>query len=93
MWTKFTAAIESKTLPDIAELDAVGPARLANLGRARRRVGRGAAATKESGRSSNGRRGGEVRRQVLRGAPLCDSLVLFYRPDLLAKVGAGAADT
>src|SRR5262245_58737414 len=33
MWTKFTAAIESKTLPDIAELDAVGPARLANLGR------------------------------------------------------------
>jgi multiple sugar transport system substrate-binding protein len=33
MWTKYTAAIESKTLPDIAELDAVGPARLANLGR------------------------------------------------------------
>ena len=33
MWTKFTAAIEAKTLPDIAELDAVGPARLANLGR------------------------------------------------------------
>src|SRR5206468_11356221 len=31
-WTKYTAAIESKTLPDIAELDAVGPARLANLG-------------------------------------------------------------
>src|SRR2546422_6646898 len=33
MWTKYTAAIESRTLPDIAELDAVGPARLANLGR------------------------------------------------------------
>src|SRR5215510_1894755 len=33
MWTKYTAAIESKTLPDVAELDAVGPARLANLGR------------------------------------------------------------
>ena len=31
--TKYTAAIESKTLPDVAELDAVGPARLANLGR------------------------------------------------------------
>src|SRR3984893_18447666 len=28
MWTKYTAAIESKTLPDAAELDAVGPARL-----------------------------------------------------------------
>src|SRR6266567_619006 len=27
MWTKYTAAIESKTLPDVAELDAVGPAR------------------------------------------------------------------
>ncbi len=33
MWTRYTAAIESKTLPDVAELDAVGPARLANLGR------------------------------------------------------------
>ena len=33
MWTKYTAAIESKTLPDVAELDAVGPARLANMGR------------------------------------------------------------
>jgi hypothetical protein len=33
MWTKYTAAIESKTLPDVAELDSVGPARLANLGR------------------------------------------------------------
>src|SRR5439155_22871527 len=33
LWTRVTAAIESKTLPDIAELDAVGPARLANLGR------------------------------------------------------------
>ena len=34
MWTKYTAAIESKTLPDIAELDAVGPARLAGESRA-----------------------------------------------------------
>ena len=28
MWTKYTAAIESRTLPDIAELDAVGPREL-----------------------------------------------------------------
>jgi ABC-type glycerol-3-phosphate transport system substrate-binding protein len=33
MWTKYTAAIESKTLPDVAELDAVGPARLVGLKR------------------------------------------------------------
>jgi ABC-type glycerol-3-phosphate transport system substrate-binding protein len=33
MRTKYTAAIESKALPDIAEVDAVGPARLANLNR------------------------------------------------------------
>jgi len=33
MWTKYTAAIEGKTLPDVAELDAVGPTRLSNLGR------------------------------------------------------------
>src|SRR3989442_12643768 len=32
MWTKFTAAIESKTLPDIAKLDAAGPAPFANIG-------------------------------------------------------------
>src|SRR2546428_7670413 len=47
MWTKFTAAIESKTLPDIAELDAVGPARLANLGRLADVSDVVAAATKE----------------------------------------------
>src|SRR2546428_2470913 len=47
MWTKFTAAIESKTLPDIAELDAVGPARLANLGRLADVPDVAAAATKE----------------------------------------------
>src|SRR5262245_18290989 len=33
MWTKYTAAIESKTLPDVAELDAVGPARLYGIKR------------------------------------------------------------
>src|SRR2546427_10288449 len=49
MWTKFTAAIESKTLPDIAELDAVGPARLANLGRLSDVSDVVAAATKELG--------------------------------------------
>src|SRR3989449_8856427 len=49
MWTKFTAAIESKTLPDIAELDAVGPARLANLGRLADVSDVVAAATKEPG--------------------------------------------
>src|ERR1700730_3957724 len=32
MWTKYTAAIESKTLPDVAELDSTGTARLAKLG-------------------------------------------------------------
>src|SRR5260370_39831776 len=31
MWTKYTAAIEGKTLPDAAELDSVGPARLATM--------------------------------------------------------------
>jgi multiple sugar transport system substrate-binding protein len=94
MWTKFTAAIESKTLPDIAELDAVGPARLANLGRLVDVSDVVAAATKELGSilpNADGavKFGGKYYAVPHYAIPL----VLFYRPDILAKVGAEPPDT
>ncbi|PYN80263.1 MAG: hypothetical protein DMD96_14480 [Candidatus Rokuibacteriota bacterium] len=94
MWTKFTAAIESKTLPDIAELDAVGPARLANLGRLADVSDVVAAATKELGPilpNADGavKFGGKYFAVPHYAIPL----VLFYRSDILAKVGAEPPDT
>jgi multiple sugar transport system substrate-binding protein len=94
MWTKFTAAIESKTLPDIAELDAVGPARLANLGRLADVSDVVAAATKELGSilpNADGavKFGGKYYAVPHYAIPL----VLFYRPDILTKVGAEPPDT
>jgi len=94
MWTKFTAAIESKTLPDIAELDAVGPARLANLGRLADVSDVVAAATKELGPilpNADGavKFGGKYFAVPHYAIPL----VLFYRSDILAKVGAELPDT
>ncbi len=94
MWTKFTAAIESKTLPDIAELDAVGPARLANLGRLADVSDVVAAATKELGTilpNADGavKFGGKYYAVPHYAIPL----VLFYRPDILTKVGAEPPDT
>jgi multiple sugar transport system substrate-binding protein len=94
MWTKFTAAIESKTLPDIAELDAVGPARLANLGRLADVSDVVVAATKELGAilpNADGavKFGGKYYAVPHYAIPL----VLFYRPDILTKVGAEPPDT
>src|SRR5438094_8071711 len=94
MWTKFTAAIESKTLPDIAELDAVGPARLANLGRLSDVSDVVTAATKELGPilpNADGavKFGGKYYAVPHYAIPL----VLFYRSDILTKVGAEPPDT
>jgi len=94
MWTKFTAAIESKTLPDIAELDAVRPARLANLGRLADVSDVVGAATKELGAilpNADGavKFGGKYYAVPHYAIPL----VLFYRPDILTKVGAEPPDT
>ena len=94
MWTKYTAAIESKTLPDIAELDAVGPARLANLGRLADMSDVVGAVTKELGPilpNAEGavKFGGKFYAVPHYGIPL----VLFYRKDILAKVGAEPPDT
>ncbi len=94
MWTKYTAAIESKTLPDIAELDAVGPARLANLGRLADMSDVVSSVTKELGpilTNAEGavKFGGKYYAVPHYGIPL----VLFYRKDILAKVGAEPPDT
>src|SRR2546425_11402242 len=93
MWTRYTAAIESKTLPDVAELDAVGPARLANLGRLSDVSDVVAAATKELGPilpNADGavKFGGKYFAVPHYAIPL----VLFYRSDILAKVGAEPPD-
>ena len=94
MWTKYTAAIESKTLPDIAELDAVGPARLANLNRLSDVSDVVTAVTKELGpilANAEGavKFGGKFYAVPHYGIPL----VLFYRKDILAKIGAEPPDT
>lgn len=94
MWTKYTAAIESKTLPDIAELDAVGPARLANLGRLADMSDVVSAVTKELGpilTNAEGavKFGGKYYAVPHYGIPL----VLFYRKDILEKIGAEPPDT
>ncbi len=94
MWTKYTAAIESKTLPDIAELDAVGPARLANLNRLADMSDVVAAVTKELGPilpNADGavKFGGKYAAVPHYAIPL----VLFYRSDILTKVGAEPPDT
>ena len=94
MWTKFTAAIESKTLPDIAELDAVGPARLANLGRLADVSDVVAAAAKELGTTLPNADGAVKFSGKYYAVPhYAIPLVLFYRPDILTKVGAEPPDT
>src|SRR5256712_11768944 len=94
MWPEFAAGIESKPLPDIAGPDAVGPARLANLGRLAGVWDVVRTATKELGPilpNADGavRFGGKYYAVPHYAIPL----VLFYRPDILAKVGAEPPDT
>jgi multiple sugar transport system substrate-binding protein len=94
MWTKYTAAIESKTLPDIAELDAVGPARLANLGRLTDVSDVVTAVTRELGALAPNAEGAVKFGGKFYAVPhYAIPLVLFYRKDILAKVGAEPPDT
>src|SRR3989449_11088066 len=88
MWTKFTAAIESKTLPDIPELDAVGPARPANLARLADVSDVVAAATKELGPIlPNADGAGGVGRKYHAVPPHAKPRVLFSRPAIAPHVG------
>src|SRR5439155_12287228 len=94
MWTKFTAAIEAKTLPDIAELDAVGPARLANLGRLSDVSDIVAAVSREQGTVLPNAEGAVKFGGKYYAVPhYAIPLLLFYRKDLLTKVGAEPPDT
>ena len=94
MWTKFTAAIEAKTLPDIAELDAVGPARLANLGRLFDVSDIVAAVSREQGTVLPNAEGAVKFGGKYYAVPhYAIPLLLFYRKDLLTKVGAEPPDT
>jgi multiple sugar transport system substrate-binding protein len=94
MWTKYTAAIESKTLPDIAELDAVGPARLANLGRLADVSDVVGGVTKELGPILSNAEGAVKFGGKFYAVPhYAIPLVLFYRKDILEKVGAQPPDT
>ncbi len=94
MWTKYTAAIESRTLPDVAELDAVGPARLAGLGRLADVsdlvgvVGKdlGPILPNADGAVKFGGKYHAVPHYVI-------PLLLFYRKDILQKAGAEPPDT
>jgi multiple sugar transport system substrate-binding protein len=94
MWTKYTAAIESKTLPDVAELDAVGPARLANLGRLSDVSDLVGTVTKEMGELLPNAEGAVKFGGKFYAVPhYAIPLLLFYRKDLLEKVGAQPPDT
>jgi multiple sugar transport system substrate-binding protein len=94
MWTKYTAAIESKTLPDLAELDAVGPARLANLGRLADVSDLVANVTKDLGDLSSNAEGAVRFGGKFYAVPhYAIPLILFYRKDLLEKVGVQPPDT
>jgi len=94
MWTKYTAAIESKTLPDVAELDSVGPARLANLGRLSDVSDLVGTVTKELGELSPNAEGAIKFGGKFFAVPhYVIPLILFYRKDLLEKVGAQPPDT
>jgi multiple sugar transport system substrate-binding protein len=94
MWTKYTAAIESKTLPDVAELDAVGPARLANLGRLSEVSDLVGTMVKELGEMAANAEGAVKFGGKFYAVPhYAIPLVLFYRKDLVEKVGAQPPDT
>src|SRR5512132_316755 len=94
MWTKYTAAIESKTLPDVAELDAVGPARLANLGRLSDVSDLVGTVTKELGELATNAEGAvKFGGNFYAERHYADPLTLFYRKDLLQKVSAPPPDT
>jgi multiple sugar transport system substrate-binding protein len=93
MWTKYTAAIESKTLPDIAELDAVGPARLANLGRLADVSDIVAAVSRDHGTLLPNAEGAVKFGGKFHAVPhYAIPLLLFYRRDVLTKVGAEPPD-
>jgi multiple sugar transport system substrate-binding protein len=94
MWTKYTAAIESKTLPDVAELDAVGPARLANLDRLADVSDLVAQANKDLGAILPNADGAVRFGAKYRAVPhYVIPLLLFYRKDILAKINAEPPDT
>lgn len=94
MWTKYTAAIESKTLPDVAELDSVGPARLANLGRLSDVSDLVGTVTKQLGDLAPNAEGAVKFGGKYYAVPhYVIPLILFYRKDLLEKVGAQPPDT
>ena len=94
MWTKYTAAIESKTLPDVAELDSVGPARLANLGRLSDVSDLVGTVTKELGELAPNAEGAVRFGGKFYAVPhYMIPLILFYRKDILEKVGAQPPDT
>src|SRR5262245_58911807 len=94
MWTKYTAAIESKTLPDVAELDAVGPARLANLGRLSDVSDLVGTVTKDLGELASNAEGAAKFGGTFYAVPhYAIPLVLLYRKDLLEKIAAQPHDT
>jgi multiple sugar transport system substrate-binding protein len=94
MWTKYTAAIESKTLPDVAELDAVGPARLVGLKRLVDVSDLVAELSKQLGPILPNAEGALKFEGKYYAVPhYVIPLLLFYRRDILAQVKAEPPDT
>jgi multiple sugar transport system substrate-binding protein len=94
MWTKYTAAIESKTLPDVAELDAVGPARLYGLKRLHDVSDLVADMARDLGPVlPNAERALKFEGKYYAVPHWTVQVLLFSRKDLLAKAGVQPPDT
>jgi multiple sugar transport system substrate-binding protein len=94
MWTKYTAAIESKTLPDVAELDAVGPARLYGIKRLHDVSDLVADIAKDFGPIlPNAERALKFDGKYYAVPHWTAQVLLFYRKDILDKAGVQPPDT
>jgi multiple sugar transport system substrate-binding protein len=93
MWTKYTAAIESKTLPDVAELDAVGPARLYGIKRLHDVSDLVAEIAKDFGPIvPNAERALKFDGKYYAVPHWTAQVLLFYRKDILDKAGIQPPD-
>src|SRR5947208_15245047 len=89
-----SALVDGEPRRDVAELDAVGPARLANLGRLSDVSDLVGTVTKELGELSTNAEGAVKFGGKFYAVPhYAIPLVLFYRKDLLEKVGVQPPDT
>lgn len=94
MQTKYVAAIESKNLPDVGELDTIGPARYRAMGILTDVSGVVAEVEKASGKLSDSAKRSPLLDGKFWGVPHYNMpAVIYYRQDLLDKAGVKVPET